>query len=139
MITILGTSKTTGRSGHPAFYSTNLYNNFYFLQQYIYIYIGSRRSHIQNCLGAPRIRIHHCFFILRSYSQNLGTDFFSAAAAATTATTNRFSEFSLGRKSSVIRCKRDGKSRRVRTTSLWFEIGALHQITSFLNIIINIP
>ena len=93
----------------------------YNLLTYIYIYIGSRRSHIQNCLGTSRIWIYHRFFILRSYSQNLGTDFHwtvgnssniinTAAATAATAT-NRFSEFSLGRKSGVVRCKGNSKSR----------------------------
>ena len=110
------------------------------------MYIGSRRSHIQNCLGTPRIWIYHRFFILRSYSQNLGTDFqwtigssssffvINTAAAAATTTTIRFSEFSLGRKMCVVRCKGDSKSRWICTTSLWFEIGALHQICFFFYI-----
>jgi hypothetical protein len=76
----------------------------------------------------------------------MGTDFnwtirsFSTATAAATAAAAAvipifwFSEFSLGRKGGVVRCKRDGKSRRVCTTPFWFEIGALHEITFFFTI-----
>ena len=63
----------------------------------------------------------------------MGTEWlFSAAATTATATATtaiRFSKFSLGRKSSVVRCKRDSKNRRFCTTSFWFEIGALRQIS----------